>query len=269
MHGQQQLTAIRLNNISATHLQEGNYELALNVLAEGLQVSKQLLKSVNTGLTKTNQEDDSQGINLDSFMVRDDQTSPSSQCTMDKGDDIMDSSSHSCMSSFSSGSASTYCDEQADDEFFLYRHPIHLPESTGVELPLREDTCTAISAALIFNMALANQLLTTAELYTFGDLTAAKERLERSAKLYELAYNLQERNEVCLSPLFMMAIINNLGLIYQSLDQKDTACNCFQHLLTTLMFVTDYEHGDGTVALDGFFRNTTHLISQPCPAPAA
>ena len=253
---QQLLKAIRLNNMSASQLEEGNYQLALDILAEGLHVSKQLLKDF--GRTADRVTVCSNGINLDAFMARDDQTRT---CPMDESDDI-DSSDHT------SGSASIdSIDDRNDDEFFLYKHPIHLPEDPDT-LACREDTCTAISAALIFNMALANQQLSSIELTALGD-AAAEERLERAARLYKLAYNLQERNEVFLSPLFMMAIINNLGLLYQSLDQKDTAGNCFQHLLTTLMFVTDYEYGDGTVALDGFFRNTTHLISQPCPAPAA
>ena len=253
---QQLLKAIRLNNMSASRLEEGNYQLALDILAEGLHVSKQLLKGFGTATERPTVC--SNGVNLDSFMAREGRTRT---CLMEEVDDI-DCSNHS------SGSSSVASiDDCVDDEFFLYSHPIHLPEGPDA-LACREDTCTAISAALIFNMALANHQLSSIELTTFGG-AAAEERLERALRLYELAYNLQERNEVCLSPLFMMAIINNLGLIYQSLDQKDTAGNCFQHLLTTLMFVTDYEYGDGTVALDGFFRNTTHLISQPCPAPAA
>jgi tetratricopeptide (TPR) repeat protein len=140
---------------------------------------------------------------------------------------------------------------------FIYRRPIHM--GTGIP-PLCYESGVLASIIIIFNLALAYQL--AAE-----DSNKRERYLMKAARLYELAHNFHSEEDF-ESSTFVLASVNNLGLIYQEFDDKITAQTCFQHLLSTLMLIVDCGQTDGS-KLGGFFRNTSHLFCLQTTAAAA
>ena len=151
-----------------------------------------------------------------------------------------------------------------------------------------------ISVAIVFNLALAHHL--AAEKYDLAGRTTAVSRsshfYRKAARLYELGYNvLQEHqgletdgingntNEPSSSPLFIMATMNNIASIYQSLQEYDHSKTMYQQLVATILHMTEYTGGLGTSVVefdDGFFFYTIskYLFDDPSffmnrSAPAA
>jgi tetratricopeptide (TPR) repeat protein len=150
--------------------------------------------------------------------------------------------------------------DESERSFFLYERVINLPDG----MPFCYGTSVLASVIIIFNLALAHQLAAKKQ-----SSKRSRQYLRKAARLYELAHGLyNENSEFEESAVFIMASVNNLGLIYQELRDANKAQKCFQHLLSTLMFLVDC--GEGNVSeFEGFFRNTSHLIVQETTAGAA
>ena len=159
-----------------------------------------------------------------------------------------------------------------------------------------------ISVAIVFNLALAHHLAAekydlAAEVSTNKQArTSAASRsshfYRKAARLYELGYNLLQEhqglqtdgingntNETSSSPLFIMATMNNIASIYQSLQEYDHSKTMYQQLVATILHMTEYTGGLGTSVVefdDGFFFYTIskYLFDDPSffmnrSAPAA
>jgi hypothetical protein len=152
--------------------------------------------------------------------------------------------------------ASDYCHNPLyENGRFLYRHAIRVP--VNVECHYR--ATVMVCSTMIFNLALAHQLAATAS-------DNRESTLCRAATLYELAFNMQR--EFDSNMLFTLATVNNLGLIHHQLDDTETASKFFEHLLSTLMLLTDCGEGH-TSDFEGFLRNASTVNFQTCPAAAA
>jgi tetratricopeptide (TPR) repeat protein len=138
---------------------------------------------------------------------------------------------------------------------YLYRQAIHIP------LTIESNYQVSIMVMIIFNFALAHQLSAV-------DSNKKKSKLRKAAKLYEISFNLQRDENFEKNVVFTMATVNNMGLICHKLNDGETANKCFEHLLSTLMFLIDCGEGD-VYELDGFLLNVFNLIYEPCNAAAA
>ncbi|KAG7352734.1 hypothetical protein IV203_008782 [Nitzschia inconspicua] len=152
-----------------------------------------------------------------------------------------------------SRTACSNIDEEVQGQF-IYERVIYYNIPTDDEISYRESVL--VSCIVIFNLAIAYHLR--------GDRTS----LTKSLKLYELSFNLQKDQQFENNILFTLAIVNNLGLVHRKLNDEQSASKCFDHILSTLMYLTDCgqasEHH-----LDGFFHNVTGVVSQPTVAAAA
>lgn len=96
--------------------------------------------------------------------------------------------------------------------------------------------------------------------------------LTKAAKLYECGCNLMVQKECGLwrtSSSYILACLNNMGLIYQSLKKPDTSLACFEHLLGTLIFLNQSNRQSST-DLDGYLEIVcTNLYHAASPAAAA
>ena len=161
-------------------------------------------------------------------------------------------------------------EEETSSSSFLYRQAIHLsPEAIGRDNRSRQQ----LSAVIVFNLALAHHLIAeTDETQQYNCFTM------RAAKLYELSWQLVQREVGYNSPLFMMVIVNNLGVAYQSLGEVENAQRSFEHLLSTMLFLMDCGHHHKIFAKatknhsnlqEGFFRNVSPLFLHQSTAAAA
>jgi hypothetical protein len=122
-----------------------------------------------------------------------------------------------------------------------------------------------LSYVVLYNLALAHHLRAMEE-----DCKRLRNaRLQQALCLYEHAHQILLNQEIEVSALHNMAIASNLGHIHQFLGDESRAQLCFQHLLSTLLYVVDYGAGDKLVSLDGFLCNVMFLIGMALSAPAA
>merc|ERR1712238_341102 len=71
----------------------------------------------------------------------------------------------------------------------------------------------------------------------------------RSRKLYELAFEMHLDADVDL--LFTLALINNLGLIYYTVNEKDRSTTCFKNMFSTMMYLMDSNESQSVKEWDG------------------
>jgi hypothetical protein len=250
----EQQAMIELNNQGAFSIENGDYTDALHKLTDALKVSRQITSSFDTVQEDGEQLKDDEKIDVDSESSLD--FLMAKACTAAHGfgnvkDDDDASDSGDCSSAGS---------------FFVYQHPIHIPTFALSSEQQYEANVTISSTAIVFNLALAIHLsaMKTDDNY--------KGTLRKAARLYEYGFALvQQRSGP--SALFLTATINNLGVVYQQLEDDERACRCFGQLLSTLMYLTDCQESGSLLSSEfgGFFRNASILIFPDCSgaAPAA
>jgi tetratricopeptide (TPR) repeat protein len=149
---------------------------------------------------------------------------------------------------------------------FAFQNPLYI----NTQVPARRVVClqyfVELSFILIYNLALAHHMS------ALRDTTPLAERkFMKALSLYEFAYSIQMTEEIQLSVLQTMAIFNNMGQIHSSLNNVEKSEICFQHLLSTIMFVNDMGAGerDAVDQMDDFLGNVMALILKDSSAAAA
>jgi len=91
----------------------------------------------------------------------------------------------------------------------------------------------------------------------------------RSRKLYELAFEMHLDADVDL--LFTLALINNLGLIYYTVNERDRSRTCFKNMFSTMMYLMDSNESQSIKEWDGLLSNAMDIlkIGNEVAAPAA
>ena len=235
-------TASKLNNDAVKLIDSNQYDMSIDKLTRALSEAKQEL--VASGATTTSISGGSKLLpTLDSLML-------------------------------DTAVCSSPADKIGESHYYTCYRPITLSmlatNTTSEEY--KEYTLMIQSAAIIFNLALTYQLQA-------ATLTSTRRSspLTKAVKLYEMAHNfareisLLERTEV--NPLFIMATINNMAIVYDSLH-NDRASTCMlKHLLSTIMRLSDCGLIVSEIATssqyDGFLRNVSPLVSKISVAPAA
>jgi len=80
----------------------------------------------------------------------------------------------------------------------------------------------------------------------------------RSRKLYELAFEMLLDADVDL--LFTLALINNLGLIYYTVNEKDRSTTCFKNMFSTMMYLMDSNEAHSITEWDGLLANAMDIL---------
>lgn len=145
-------------------------------------------------------------------------------------------------------------------ERYLYQQAVRIPLDMGSSY----HSCVMISTLVTFNLALAYQLNGTSKA---TNPTEVPIMLRKAAKLYELAFGMQQAEGFDNNTLFTLATVNNLGLIHSQLNDRPAADQCFEYLLSTLMYLTDCSKGSDL--FDEFFCNASALTPNSESAPAA
>ena len=148
---------------------------------------------------------------------------------------------------------------------FQLPYVFHRPICVSDQIIRSHKSIEYLSYAIIFNLALAQHL-------NFME-SKSENSLRKAISLYEFAQRLLVLQNLEVSALHPMAILNNLGHAHDCLRNVSKAHMCFKQLLMAIMYVT--ESGEscaalvGDLTLDGFFRNALPLVGTICTAPAA
>jgi len=99
----------------------------------------------------------------------------------------------------------------------------------------------------------------------------AKKLFSQSKKIYELALKMHLELDDDVDPLFTLALTNNLGLIYRTMNKKSVRCTiCFQNMFSTMMYLLDSHsyHEDSSTTTqsinkdiwDGLLSNAMNIL---------
>merc|ERR1712194_684651 len=80
----------------------------------------------------------------------------------------------------------------------------------------------------------------------------------RSRNLYELAFEMHLDADVDL--VFTLALINNLGLIYYTVNEKDRSTTCFKNMFSTMMYLMDSKEAHSITEWDGLLANAMDIL---------
>ena len=244
---------ISLNNNAVLHINSGTFDFAIDILASALKLARRNLEILQ--MTPRQCLDRSyrytSNFNLNQCVLAV-ETKERERAMINK----------TTMEDLVSAGSVSECDRPLDKHFdrrfgrsFMFRRPLHIPvtaeDETENDYP---STVKVVSVTILFNLALAHHL-------TSYSKPTYKSQLKTAATLYELAYTLICEERIDDSALLTMVIINNLGLIHSALEEETMAQQCFEHLLSTLMFLVDRGEGPNVSGLFlGLFHNTSYLI---------
>lgn len=146
-------------------------------------------------------------------------------------------------------------------ERYLYQQAARIPLNVGSNYR----AAVLVSTLVTFNLALAYQLMST---YKAAEPSQAQILLMKAVKLYELAFGMQQEEGFDNNALFTLATVNNLGLIHSQLNDRTAANQCFQYLLSTLLYLNN-DSSHGNELFEAFYRNASSMIPKSESAPAA
>jgi tetratricopeptide (TPR) repeat protein len=145
---------------------------------------------------------------------------------------------------------------------YVFRNPIIvLWQDLSDKEMQSQDVGAHLFLVSLYNLALSYHLSALEKKCT--------KRLEQALSYYALSYKmlLNERDVVVSQA---MVILNNIGHIHRLLNNEEGAKNCFQYLLTTMLFVQQSGESDRIQNWDSFLSNVMHLmVAGPQPAAAA
>jgi tetratricopeptide (TPR) repeat protein len=145
----------------------------------------------------------------------------------------------------------------SNEKMFVFRNPLLVSEKRTGSFQVSAKT----SLVALYNLAMGYHLS--------GLQNQCAKRLKQALSYYELSYKmLLDEQHVVVSQA--MIILNNIGQIHRLLQNEEGAKNCFQYLLTTMMFVQQTGEASRIQSWDSFLSNVLDLIIQgPFPASAA
>jgi tetratricopeptide (TPR) repeat protein len=151
----------------------------------------------------------------------------------------------------------------ADDNQASYTHDQPI-DSPSLSCMTYAEAATIFPAILIFNQGLAQ--------HHYGMKNNRLQHFQKAAKLYECGLKLLivKDSPWDSSACYIVACLDNMGLIYRYLNQSEVVKKCFQQLLSTLMVLVQNRH-DCVICLNEYsFPNISHLIFHGAsPAAAA
>jgi len=149
-------------------------------------------------------------------------------------------------------------------EPFVFEIPLAIPLDNALPCqPTAFRYCLQLIYVSLYNLALSQHLKALA-------LNCCPKRFQKAVALYELAYQVQVNEDIDLSFLQVMALLNNLGQVHLALGNQKKSRHCFQNLLSTMMFVNHCGERGASQYMDGFLGNILPLIlGSAKAAPAA
>ena len=236
-HSQEILRLIFHSNAGATLLENGDYSGALSYFRAALQTSKLLINEKSP--QSKNQVQNERLLHLDSFMIN--------------------------------GSVSR---DSSNGNRFFYRHAIQVPEECSSIILNDTHSNAILSAIVIFNLALFHQRAAADNAQLNGAGCDPAGLLQKAIRLYESLFTLLQRGDIeDGSTLYMLHTLNNLGLAYEALNEKEKSEQCFRQVLSTVMCIStsdhDYLDGVNLSSLECFFGSTSHLIFPHCTLAAS
>jgi tetratricopeptide (TPR) repeat protein len=146
----------------------------------------------------------------------------------------------------------------AEKELFVFTNPILVSHEIN---RMDYNFSSKLSIVAMYNLALSYHLCAFQR--------QSLEHIEKALSYYQLAYKiLIDETHVVVSQA--MAILNNIGQIHRLLRNDAVAKDCFQYLLSTMLFVLQIGEADRIQNWESFLSNVMEfIVDNPNPAAAA
>lgn len=173
---------------------------------------------------------------------------------------------------------------------FVFRDAVEIPVEGLSSEEFEEPSCDLFSKFLMivmYNLALTLHLHALSISTNVGmnqttkknddrntsvDRKKTQKLFMRARKLYELAFEMHLDESCDVSLLFTLALINNLGLVYDVLGEKQRAQTCFKNMFSTMMYLMDSNESQSIKEWDGLLSNVMDILFKEhskVAAPAA
>ena len=231
------IVAAELNNRACVLIQNADYDEAITILKEGLQIAKQSTK-----------EAQQQAQNCCSSLSAEEpqETSPQG-CSND----------YSAIASFQMPpkEAASAIRRQDPSNAFVCDDPLPI---TGFSSTMdSDDTVAYLSFILLFNLALSYHLRAMQD--DIPSKEVSTRLLETAQRLYEYTFQLQSQlND--MSVLTTVALLNNLAQVHKILKNDYEAHQCDKLLLSALLLIVDMGEPEWKDRVDSYMCNVMHLI---------
>ena len=244
------IVSAELNNRACIYIHQGDYENAITILKEGLQIAKQS--------TKEAQEEQSHHCCSSSAAT----TTPTTQSPQDCHDESAAVASFemtpgevlkTTAQAASTAAAKFRCGDPSKP--FVCDDPIPI---TSFPITMEGDDIVAyLSFTLLFNLALSYHLRALQDDSMCREVSSRL--FETAQRLYEYTFQLQSQlTEV--SVLTTVALLNNLAQVHKSLKNEFEAYQCEKLLLSALLLIVDMGEPAWKDRVDSYMCNVMHLI---------
>lgn len=134
-------------------------------------------------------------------------------------------------------------------EMVVFQEPIFIRSQSSGETLASWEFSSKLSFAILYNLALAHHL--------DAQVTQHSSGFARALALYKTAYKIQMEGSyfTCLET---MAVLNNMGQIYKSLNDENASRLCFECLVSNVMLLRD--RGGTLEECSGFFASVLPSI---------
>ena len=225
--------SVALNNLGADHVECGDYTKAIEVLSAAFQFTR---KDLDDRLATSELERYHHSLNpLDIWMAGD----------VPEQDTIFGTDS------------------------VIYKNPMYIPSTAS------NPSEVSIAVVVTFNLAVAYHLASMYGAQTEAfDGNTKHQLMQQALRLYQYTFRLQRTQaRSSQSPFFFMACINNIGVLFRELGESHQSEECFNHLLSLLMYMSTVDATMTTTTDPSrfafFFTNTARIAHEACSIGAA
>ena len=157
-------------------------------------------------------------------------------------------------------------DDLLDNKKFVYWKAMKIKRGIPEDPVKRRFTLICYCFACVFNLAIAHHLIGRAE-NDEASISSSRVFLTKATNLYEQAYAILTKEIEEVDPTLLLAVVNNLGSIYNYRGNSTKATKYSKFLLSLLMFVSSTNITDSVnvcsetnFLCEGCFSNVSHLI---------
>mmetsp|Transcript_5196 Transcript_5196/g.10687 ORF Transcript_5196/g.10687 Transcript_5196/m.10687 type:complete len:245 (-) Transcript_5196:183-917(-) len=244
MNSSNAVFAAALNNEGIAHLEARCYDQAIEKITKSLGLVREQLSLTQSKCNGPNCcvcstcKSISEGNGSDTFCFRDRKLSQHGILKRPSLDEVVD-----------------------DEDLFIFTNPMLITMKASP--PHCYNYYVGLSFIVLFNLALAY--------HQHGSRTNCQLQLQKALRLYELAYTVHIKEDLTLTVMQALAIVNNLGHLHALLGNKESSQKCFDNLLSTLMYIQEYRSDDVDAQhVDGFMSNVlSSMLTGPKSAAAA
>ena len=133
---------------------------------------------------------------------------------------------------------------KAMSQGFIFSCPLTTPENRSCKNVSFDHWCFMI----LYNLALSFDVLAWSN---NGKTTNNMKDNQLALSFYQLAYRVQQSNNLEISTIYLCGLLNNMARLHLSMEQMDASRQCLSGMITILMYITTQNQVYGGLVRQG------------------